>query len=192
MCDVQVKLVAWLDGELSPEEAARVQRHVEQCRDCAGRLGAYEVVSKTFVGYCEAMAVEKTRSRLRRRVPVLAGAVVAAGVMVLVFPRMRISPPPIAPPTIATVSVPVTVSAPAPVLMPAAVEIAPRKTIHKRHVVAPIKEQSVEWQPTETAVQIAIPAEAMFAPGAMPRGMNFIAELSIAPDGSVKQVRLRQ
>jgi hypothetical protein len=44
----------------------------------------------------------------------------------------------------------------------------------------------------ETAVQIAIPAEAMFPPGAMPKGMNFIAELSIAPDGSVKQVRLWQ
>jgi hypothetical protein len=41
-------------------------------------------------------------------------------------------------------------------------------------------------------VQIAIPAEAMFPPGAMPKGLNFVAELSIAPDGSVKQVRLRQ
>ena len=49
-----------------------------------------------------------------------------------------------------------------------------------------------QWQPTESAVQIAIPADAMFAPGAVPKGMNFIAELSIAPDGSVKQVRLRQ
>jgi len=26
----------------------------------------------------------------------------------------------------------------------------------------------------------------------MPKGLNFVAELSIAPDGSVKQVRLRQ
>jgi hypothetical protein len=50
----------------------------------------------------------------------------------------------------------------------------------------------VEWRPTETAVQIAIPADAMFPPGAMPKGMNFIAELSIAADGSVEQVRLRQ
>jgi hypothetical protein len=44
----------------------------------------------------------------------------------------------------------------------------------------------------ETAVQIAIPADAMFPPGAVPNGMNWNAELIIAPDGSVKQVRLRQ
>jgi hypothetical protein len=59
-------------------------------------------------------------------------------------------------------------------------------------VVPPIQERAVEWRPTETAVQIAIPADAMFPPGAMPKGMNFIAELSIAADGSVEQVRLRQ
>jgi hypothetical protein len=47
-------------------------------------------------------------------------------------------------------------------------------------------------QPVDTAIEIAIPAEAMFPPGAMPNGINFIAELRIAPDGSVKQVRLRQ
>jgi hypothetical protein len=41
-------------------------------------------------------------------------------------------------------------------------------------------------------VQIAIPAEAMFPPGAAPNEMNFIAELTIAADGSVQQVRLRQ
>jgi len=39
---------------------------------------------------------------------------------------------------------------------------------------------SCEMAAMETAVQIAIPAEAMFPPGAMPMGMNFIAELSIA------------
>jgi anti-sigma factor RsiW len=187
MCDVQTKLVAWLDGELSPDEAARVQRHVEECRDCAGRIAAYETVSKTLAGYCEAVAFENTRSRVRRWVPVLAGGVVAAGLLALafVFPRAQIAPRPVVTSTIAPVSVPV------PMLAPAAVETAPRKTIRKRHAVAPIQMQNGKWQPMEAAVQIAIPAEAMFAPGAVPRGMNFIAELSIAPDGSVKQVRLR-
>jgi hypothetical protein len=31
----------------------------------------------------------------------------------------------------------------------------------------------------------------MFAPGAIPEGMNFVAELSIGPDGSVERLRLR-
>src|SRR5215475_4292779 len=113
MCDAQAKLVAWLDGELSPDEAARVQRHAEECRDCAGRIAAYEAVSKAFAGYCEAVTVEKTRSRVRRWVPVLAGAVVAAGIMAFVFARVQISPRPVVTPTIAAVSVPRPVPAPA-------------------------------------------------------------------------------
>jgi len=196
MCDVQAKLVAWLDGELSPEEAARVRGHVGVCRECAGQLEAYETVSKIFSGYCEAVAVEKTRSQVRRWVPVLAGAVVVAGIIAFVFPRAGIVPGivprPVVAPTIAAVSVPVSAPTPAPVVTQAARDLAPRKTIRKRGAVTPVQEPSVKWQPTESAVQIAIPAEAMFAPGAMPREMNFIAELSIAPDGSVKQVRLRQ
>jgi hypothetical protein len=31
----------------------------------------------------------------------------------------------------------------------------------------------------------------MFPPGAVPEGINFIAELSIGPDGSAERVRLR-
>ena len=63
---------------------------------------------------------------------------------------------------------------------------------HQRRRVPPAHRKPHSWQPTETAVEIAIPAEAVLPPGAMPEGMNFIAELSIAPDGSVKQIRLRQ
>jgi hypothetical protein len=44
----------------------------------------------------------------------------------------------------------------------------------------------------DTAIQIAIPAEAMFPPGAMPAGINFVADMRIALDGSVQQIRLRQ
>jgi hypothetical protein len=55
-----------------------------------------------------------------------------------------------------------------------------------------VEERFTQGQPMDTAIQIAIPAEAMFPPGAMPAGVNFIADLRIAPDGSVQQVRLRQ
>ncbi len=33
-------------------------------------------------------------------------------------------------------------------------------------------------------VQIAIPADAMFPPGAVPAGFSYITEVSFAPDGS--------
>jgi anti-sigma factor RsiW len=182
MCDVQAKLIAWLDRELSSDEAAGVEHHIERCKECRSRLAAYEQVSNTFDVYCDAVMAAKMRRRVPRWVPVLASAVVAAVVMFLAFSRTRFKPPPVLIPTITAAS--------AALPAPAELESAPRKTIHRRRPVAPV--EVTKWQPMETAVQIAIPAEAMFPPGAMPRGLNFIAELSIAPDGSVKQVRLRQ
>ncbi len=184
MCKVQAKLIAWLDRELSSDEAAGVERHIEGCKECRSRLAAYEQVSNTFDVYCDAVVVAKTRRRVPRWVPVLASAVVAAVVMFLAFPRTRIEPPPVLIPTVTAASV----ALPAPPEL----EPAPRKTIHRRHAVAPVQVRAAKWQPMETAVQIAIPAEAMFPPGAMPKGLSFVAELSIAPDGSVRQVRLRQ
>jgi anti-sigma factor RsiW len=184
MCDVQAKLVAWLDRELSSDEAADVDRHIKGCQECRGRLATYKQVSETFDVYCDAVVAAKTRRRVSRWVPVLASAVAAAVVMFLAFPQRRVEPPPVLAPTLAAASVPV----PAP----RAAEAAARKTMRRRHAVPPVQERAMKWQPTETAVQIAIPAEAMFPPGAMPKGINFIAELSIAPDGSIQQVRLRQ
>jgi anti-sigma factor RsiW len=185
MCDVQAKLIAWLDRELSSDEAAGVERHIEGCKECRSRLAAYEQVSNTFDVYCDAVAAAKTRRRVPRWVPVLASAAVAAVVMFLAFSRTHVEPPPVLIPTITAASV----ALPAPPEL----ESAPRKKIHgRRRAVAPVQVRAAKWQPMETAVQIAIPAEAMFPPGAMPKGLNFIAELSIAPDGSVRQVRLRQ
>jgi len=184
MCDVQAKLIAWLDHELSSDEAADVDRHIKGCQECRGRLATYKQVSETFDVYCDAVVAGKTRHRVSRWLPVLASAVAAVGVVFLAFPQRRIEAPPVLAPTLAVASVPV----PAP----RAAETAPRKTIRRRHAVPPVQKRVMKWQPTETAVQIAIPAEAMFPPGAMPKGMNFIAELSIAPDGSVQQVRLRK
>lgn len=184
MCDVQAKLIPWLDRELSLDEAADVDRHIEGCQECRAQLATYKHVSETFDVYCDAVVVAKTRRRVPRWVPVLTSAIVAAAAMFLAFSQRRVEPLPVLNPTVVATSVPVPI--------PRATEPASRKTIRRRRAVPAVQERPAKWQPTETAVQIAIPAEAMFPPGAMPNGMNFIAELSIAPDGSVKQVRLRQ
>ena len=47
------------------------------------------------------------------------------------------------------------------------------------------------WQSAEPAIQITIPAEAVLPPGAAPEGVSFVAEVSIAPDGSAHQIFLR-
>jgi anti-sigma factor RsiW len=187
MCDSQTKLIAWLDRELSAEEAAGVERHIEGCQECRSRLAAYERASESFDLYCDAV-VAKTRRRSPVWVAVLASAAAAAIVVFLAFPRTHVEPPVLTPTiTAASVASPVPAS---PELQPA--QSAERKFTHTRHSVAPAPIRVAKWQPAETTVQIAIPAEAMFPPGAMPKGLNFIAEMSIAPDGSVKQVRLRQ
>ena len=43
-----------------------------------------------------------------------------------------------------------------------------------------------DWQLVQPAIQIAIPAEAMFPPGAVPDGVNFTADLTISTDGSAQ------
>jgi anti-sigma factor RsiW len=182
MCDVQGKLVAWLDEELPQEEAAEVARHVEGCAECRSEREAYERVSSTFDAYCEAVVAAKTHRRVPRWVPALAGAVVAAAVVLfLSFPRARVEPRPVPAPVAAALSV--------TALDPTTV---PGKKVRRPHPpVAHVQEQTARWRPAESAVQIAIPADAMFPPGAMPEGMSFIAEVSIGTDGSVKRLRLQ-
>jgi Putative zinc-finger len=46
--------------------------------------------------------------------------------------------------------------------------------------------QNDDWQFAQPAIQIAIPAEAMFPPGAVPEGVNFTADLTISADGSAQ------
>lgn len=44
--------------------------------------------------------------------------------------------------------------------------------------------------PGEPPIEIAIPADAMFPPGAVPPGMSFTADLTISPEGSPERLRL--
>jgi anti-sigma factor RsiW len=185
MCDVQAKLIAWLDHELPTDESAEVQRHIEGCKQCRTRLAMYEKVSETFDVYCDVEMAAKTRRRVPRWVPVLAGAVVAVAVMFLAFTRTRVAPLPVVEPRVATASVPV--AAP-----PLGAPVPRKATMRRRHAVARVQDRATEVQPMDTAIQIAIPGEAMFPPGAVPNGINFIADVRIAPDGSVQQIRLRQ
>jgi anti-sigma factor RsiW len=180
MCEYPGNLMAWLDQELPQDEAAEVERHVQTCKECRGQLAHYEQVSRTFDAYCAAAMAAKMRRSVPGWVPLLAGAGVALAVLLLAFPRSRVEPPPVR-----------ALTAAPPRARVGGTEPAPRKTIHGRHAVPPVHEQAAEWVSAEPAVQIAIPAEAMFPPGAVPEGMNFIAELSIAPDGSVERLRLR-
>jgi anti-sigma factor RsiW len=192
MCEHQPNLIAWLDGELSPAEAAAAARHVEACEACRAQFASLRDASQNFQHYCSAVLAANSKPKISRWVPALtAAALVAAATIFLIFPRKHAATPPPVPAPIATATAaPTPAPAPAPTPAPA---LAPRKTSpHARRANSANAPSVAAWRPTETAVEIAIPADAMFAPGAVPPGMKFFAEMSIAPDGSVHQVRLRQ
>jgi hypothetical protein len=183
MCDYSGKLVAWLDRELSDDETAEVQRHIRECAECRTQVRKYEQVSKSFETYCDAVVTAKVRRGMPRWVPVLSTAAVlaiaAAVALLLLRPRVELPVPPAA----AMVAAPPTVAGePAP---------TPSKVVHRRRTPPPSQAQNVNWLPAEPAIQIAIPAESMFPPGAVPEGVNFTADVSLAADGSARQIRLR-
>jgi anti-sigma factor RsiW len=184
MCDFSDKLVAWLDRELSVDEGAKVERHLGVCSECRGCVDAYKKISVALDAYCEAAS----RARARRVVPLrtlaVAGAAAAALALFLVWPHTRVEKPGDIPPpaaissAIAREAEPVAEAAPSPI-----------KQLHRRHsVTAGGRSAPSDWSPAEPAVQIAIPAEALLPPGAVPEGFNFIADLSIAPDGSAQRL----
>ncbi|HKB99349.1 MAG TPA: zf-HC2 domain-containing protein [Terriglobales bacterium] len=198
MCDFSGRLVAWMDCELPDNEAADVERHVRDCSECRGRVDAYEEVSRAFVAYCDAAIGDRTRRRLPRWVPVLLSGAAAAAVLIILFhPLFH----PVFHPT-AVKQMPVLPrvadAAPAAVVdtetAGTETETAPRpvKKVRRQHVIAPVKTPNVNWASAEPAIQIAIPVEAMFPPGAVPEGITFIADLSISADGSIQGLRLQQ
>ena len=180
MCEYSNKLIAWLDHELPDDEAAGVERHLQTCAECRGQVGSYEEVSSAFAAYCQRAAVPIKR----RRPPVLASLGISAGVAASValwfalrpaaVPQLPLHPPPVA-------------SAPAMAFQ--ATPAAPW-VVHRRPAAPPAATQEAAWRPSEPAIQIAIPAEAMFPPGAVPAGFSFIADVSIAADGSPQALRV--
>jgi len=182
MCDVSDKLVAWLDHELPDEEMSDVERHVRDCIECRKQLTSCQQASGTFDAYCDAVLASKTRRRLQRWAPVASTAVATAlaAALFLVLPRPRVQPV-ISPPSVRTGSPPVVVQTAPPAV----------KAVHRRHAIQRVQSQSANGPMTEPAIEIVVSAESIFPPGAVPEGVIFTADVSIAADGSAQQIRLR-
>jgi len=195
MCEHSGKLVAWLDHELSGDETAYVERHVRECVECRGQADAYREVSRTFDAYCDAVAEMETKAE--RRMPPWAislssaAAVVFAATLLLFVLNARRAP---------VVPFAVKIAQPAavvervakPVVEPVseAVPTVSRSVHHRREPVRVLSENA-NWAPAEPAIEIVMPAESIFPPGAVPEGFAFTADLSLAADGSAQQIRLR-
>jgi len=206
MCDFAGTLIAWLDGELGIGDAADVERHLQLCVECRSRVEAYGQVSRAFEAYCDAYcqaAMAAPSPRLSRRtLTVSAVAAVAAAVAALFLfaspgrVRLSLARTPALKATSSIISESATqVAAQAQSASPS-VQNLPE--LERRHAAEPTRRAAprprfaqTHWPPAPPAVEIAIPADAIFPPGAAPEGVSFAADVTIAPDGSAQQIRLR-
>jgi len=179
MCEFSGKLVAWIDGELPQDEMAAVGAHVPWCNECRCEAEAFRSVS---VAFADCARSESPRSRRRVRAGVIAVAGIAAAVLVALLMMPRRSP------EVQARFVP----PPATALASPAVPAQATHTVarHVKRIAKRVPAQTV-WMPEEPTVQIAIPADALFPPGALPDGITFVADLRLAANGSPASVALR-
>lgn len=184
MCNFKNNLVAWMDGELPPVEAEAVQQHLTACAACRECVSAYGNASQAFATYYQAATVPKPAPvrTTPRWLPYVAAAAAIIAIALMTFPRsrdQRSAAPQVA---AATSSLPEQVPVPATTAKPA-------RAVTVHHATTPAKSQPVARASAPAAIQIAIPADAVFPPGAVPEGFTYIARL--AADGSLQDLRVQ-
>ena len=173
-------LVAWLDDELTAEQAEAVTLHVEGCPECRARAQAYAAVSDGLV------ELRARPERIGWRRWSLAAAGVAAAVLVTVgMWSIRSTPGPV------TAQVPVPPPAPAAkkteMQMFFRANVAPPpapKVVRKR----PKVEQPVMGE--VMVVPVSLSMDEYLPPGAIPAGFSVRAEMVLAEDGTARELRL--
>lgn len=186
MCEYSGRLIAWLDHELSVEESTDVAWHVGQCVTCREAVCAYEEVSEAFLVCYEASCCKSAVSINSQRKPstvhktstwamggVAAAAAILAAILLVQPPAEKLS---------IHISSPHAPSMafeepPAPIIVASSVVSSHAgSTVHslRRPIPAAIPSQ---WIPVTPTVQVALPADALFPPGAVPPGFSFIADV---------------
>ncbi len=156
MCEYSGKLIAWLDQELPEEEATNVEWHVARCAECRKGVSEYQEVSDAFLACYEAAEPRRTMPRWT-----LGGVAAAAAIVaVMLLPQAPVDKLSIHPP----------VPPPAPVM-------AVRAQIHVHHRVVPAAPVHPQWMAEEPMVEVVLPADALFPPGAVPPAFSYIADV---------------
>jgi hypothetical protein len=172
MCEFSSKLIPWLDDELPLAETEALDRHLAECRECREQALSFRNVSKAFAVYIQETAALPARSNRRR---FLVPAAVAAAAVLTVF---LLTPRQI--PTVHPAIPQRATEAPA-IAQNVAITVAKaaRPRVHRR-----IQKPAAPWIPAEPTIQVLIPADAIFPPGALPEGVGFVADLRLTADGS--------
>jgi anti-sigma factor RsiW len=216
MCEYSERLIAWMDGELAESEAAELEQHVRACAACRECVSAYEAASRDFASYYAVSTQAAVAPAPRRSVPLwMPGAAIAAVAAMLaigflaqsvkqapVAAQIATAPAPsgagIARPTVGSVTKN-PISSAKPELtqgLKPSVHLAHVGTARGRALIRGVsgtgsRSADTDWAMAEPAIQIAIPADAMFPPGAVPEGVTYIANVSLGADGSIQGIRLQ-
>jgi hypothetical protein len=205
MCEYSGKLIAWMDGELDPQDAAAVQAHLDICAECRGSVDAYRRASDELNAYFREIPASDAREWSLRTVALAsaAGALSAALGLLLLWPRVHTRPQEFyvahapesraaGPTTFAQNTMPASPQLLEKVRRRSASipENGPARHRHERPSSVPADVAAYSL-PDEAVVEIAIPADDMFPPGAVPAGMNFVADMTIAADGSAARLQVR-
>jgi hypothetical protein len=201
MCEYSNKLISLLDHELPAEEAVKVELHLETCDECREQIKVFAKVSREVDAYCnEAIVLNARRAALPwAAVTVAAGVVTAVIALFLAWPRTRVTPSTVQLPPVARANSQAVAGSALPVSVP------PIRLFHQRHAStnemslipvqsensSPAQSVTAYDSPEEPMIQIAIPADEMFPPGAVPEGVNFVANMTIVADGKGEEMRLR-
>jgi hypothetical protein len=187
MCEYSGRLIAWLDHELPDEEATNVEWHLGRCAECRQAASAYEEVSGAFLDCYEASYREtavtvqpRRRASMYRKASswTMGGVAAAAAILVAILlaqPRpeklsIQLPSPPHAPP--------MAFERPRVPIIGDGWRDRWRasSSVSSRLNPAPSPVRS-QWIAVEPTVEVALPADALFPPGAVPPGFSFIADV---------------
>jgi hypothetical protein len=187
MCEFSSKLIAWMDAELPDDQMSAVNLHLAQCSECRAQAATFREVSHAFAVCMRAQTVPPARAwRPAVMVPAaIAAAVVLAALLMLPrhahetkFERTAARVPAVAP-------------VPSDKLVAMVPRPVPTRMLASRPHRAKSLARPSEWMPAEPTIQILIPGDALYPPGALPDGVDLVASLRFAAEGSPASLALR-
>ena len=181
MCEYERDLVAWIDGELEPDATLELENHLQTCAFCAEKARQFRKVTAAFAACYQARPIRKKTARFRWAAVSAAGFATSAMVLWTLRPEMERLP----------VQIPKTPQPPAIAFetQPPSLPV-PAGNVRHHAVTKRAAAPQTAWPGEEPFVQIAIPGDDIFAPGALPAGFTFAAELSVGDDGSPRVLRV--
>lgn len=218
MCEFSQRLIGWMDGELPEGEAAKMERHVAECEQCREQFDAFRQASDAFEAYSNACAdaaasapaAKSGRKPMRPARAASVAAAIAALVAAFFLFTARgwhsgVSRSPAEMGSTMVASQAVHTAQQESVSEPAGIPPLTRtphvgkskgaeRISHRsadRRTEAPPPQEDANLLPGAPAVEISIPADAIFPPGAVPAGVSFTADVTMGSDGSAEQIRLR-